>query len=141
MKLFFDTANGYSIFPALGIALGAVLIFLSSPANAGGDAKKGGDLAEKYCSRCHVVGYHNPLGGIGSTASFQMIAKMSDYQERFKTFYARRPHPAFLRIPGVPRWSKLPGYATEITITLEEVDDIVAFVMTLEKVPIRRKRK
>ncbi len=141
MKLLPDAANGFSIIPALAFALGAGLIFLSSPADAGGDPKKGGAIAEKYCSRCHVVGYHNPLGGIGSTASFQMIAKMSDYLERFKTFYARRPHPAFVRIPGVPRWSKLPGYATEFTITLKQVDDIVAFVKTLEKVPIRRRRK
>ena len=141
MKRFPETPGGSSIFPALAFALGAGLIFLASPADAGGDPKKGGAIAEKYCSRCHVVGYHNPMGGIGSTASFQMIAKMSDSLERFKTFYARRPHPAFVRIPGMPRWSKLPGYATEFTITLEQVDDIVAFVKTLEKVPIRRRRK
>ncbi len=141
VKLFPDAADGFSIFPALVFALGAGLIFLSSPADAGGDPKKGGAIAEKYCSRCHVVGTHNPMGGIGSTASFQMIAKMSDYLERFKTFYARRPHPAFVHVPGVPRWSKLPGYATEFTITLKQVDDIVAFVKTLEKVPIRRRGK
>ena len=141
IKLFPDAANGYSIFPALVFAFGAGFFFLSFPADAGGDPKKGGAIAEKYCSRCHVVGYYNPMGGIGSTASFQMITKMSDYLERFKTFYARRPHPAFVRIPGVPRWSKLPGYATEFTITLKQVDDIVAFVKTLEKVPIRRQRK
>ena len=143
MKRFPETTSGSSIFPALALALalGAGLIVLASPADAGGDPKKGGAIAEKYCSRCHVVGHLNPMGGIGSTASFQMIAKMPDYLERFKTFYARRPHPAFVRIPGIPRWSKLPGYATEFSITLDQVDDIVAFVKTLEKVPIRRRRK
>ena len=107
-------------------------------AKAEGAAEKGRAIAEKHCSRCHVIGRHNPMGGIGSTASFQMIAKMPDYLERFQTFYARRPHPAFLRIPGVPRWSNQPGYAREFTITLEQVEDIVAFVKTLEKVPIKR---
>lgn len=113
----------------------------ASPAGAAGSVEKGRAIAEKHCSRCHVVGANNPMGGIGSTASFQMIAKMPDYLERFQTFYARRPHPAFLRVPGVPRWSNQPAYATEITITLDNVDDIVAFVRTLEKMPIRRKKR
>ena len=117
------------------------LFILASPAGATGSAEKGRAIAEKHCSRCHVVGAHNPMGGIGSTASFQMIAKMPDYLERFQTFYARRPHPAFLRIPGVPRWSNLPAYAAEFSITLDQVDDIVAFVKTLEKMPIRRKKR
>ena len=115
--------------------MGATLI------GTAGSAEKGRAIAEKHCSRCHVVGAHNPMGGIGSTASFQMIAKMPDYLERFQTFYARRPHPAFLRIPGVPRWSNLPAYAAEFSITLDQVDDIVAFVKTLEKMPIRRKKR
>ena len=110
------------------------------PATAG-NVEKGQAIAEKYCSRCHVVAKHNPMGGIGSTASFQMIAKMPDSQERFQTFYDRRPHPAFVRIPGVPRWSKQPGYATEITLTLDQVEDIAAFAKTLETLPIRRKQK
>ena len=117
------------------------LFFLASPAGAAGSAEKGRAIAEKHCSRYHVVGAHNPMGGIGSTASFQMIAKMPDYLERFQTFYAHRPHPAFLRIPGVPRWSNLPAYAAEFSITLDQVDDIVAFVKTLEKMPIRRKKR
>jgi len=121
---------------------GAMFVALSTEgAVAGGNAEKGRAVAEKHCSRCHVIDRHNPMGGIGSTASFQMIAKMSDYLERFQTFYARRPHPAFLRIPGIARWSSQPGYATEFTITLEQVDDIVAFAKTLENVPIRRAKR
>ena len=110
-------------------------------AKAKSDTEKGRAIAEKHCSRCHVIGRHNPMGGIGSTASFKMIAKMPDYLERFQTFYARRPHPAFVRVPGLPRWSNQPGYAREFTITLEQVKDIVAFVKTLEKVPIKRAKR
>jgi mono/diheme cytochrome c family protein len=110
------------------------------PATAG-DAEKRQAIAEKHCSRCHVVAKHNPMGGIGSTASFQMIAKMPDGSERFQTFFDRRPHPAFVRIPGVPRWSKQPGYATEITLTLDQVEDIAAFAKTLKTLPIRCKQK
>ena len=116
-------------------------MFAVSPAGqakAEGDAEKGRAIAEKHCSRCHVIGRHNPMRGIGSTASFQIIAKIPDYLERFQTFYDRRPHPVFVRIPGIPRWSNQPGYAREFTITLEQVEDIVAFVKTLETVPIKR---
>jgi len=117
------------------------LLFLASPAGAAGSAEKGRAIAEKHFSRCHGVGAHNPMGGIGSTPSFQMITKMPDYLERYQTFYARRPHPAFVRIPGVPKWSNLPAYAAEFSITLEEGDGIVAFVKTLEKMPIRGKKR
>ena len=113
-----------------------------SPLNAGAQGKPeaGKAVAEKHCSRCHVIGAYNRMGGIGSTASFQMIARMSDGLIRFQTFYARRPHPAFLTVPGIPRWSKAPAYATEFTITLDQVDDIVAFVKTLEKKPLGVKK-
>ena len=43
------------------------LFFLASPAGATGIAEKGRAIAEKHCSRCHVGGAHNPMGGIGST--------------------------------------------------------------------------
>jgi len=124
-----------------GVLLAAGGMFINATANSAtaSNAEKGRAIAEKYCSRCHVVAKHNPMGGIGSTASFQMIAKMPDFLERFQTFYDRRPHPAFLRIPGVPRWSKQPGYATEITLTLDQVEDIAAFAKTLETLPIRRR--
>jgi mono/diheme cytochrome c family protein len=112
---------------------------VATPAAVAGDADKGRAIAEQHCSRCHVVAAHNPMGGANNTASFQMIIKMDDGLERFQPFYARRPHPVFLRIPGVARWSNAPANAAEITITLEQVDDIVAFAKTLEKVPIRRK--
>jgi len=121
--------------PAAALAAGDVGI---GRAPAAGDAEKGRTLAEKHCSRCHVVGTHNPLGGANNTASFQMIIRMSDGLERFQTFYARRPHPVFLTVDGVPRWSKAPSYAAEFSMTLDQVDDIVAFVRTLKSVPVER---
>ena len=78
-----------------------------APARADGDARSGLDLAEKYCSRCHVVG-DDPFAGISNSPSFHLLAKRDDYYERFQTFYERRPHPVFVRVPGIPRWSELP---------------------------------
>lgn len=81
-----------------------------------------------------MVGDHNPMGGIDSTPSFQLLAKRRpDYVERFQTFYARRPHPVHVRVPGIPPLTDLPPNATPFTVTLEDVDDIVAFAKTLKK--------
>ncbi len=120
---------------AASIAAGAS----AGAASAAGDVETGRTLAEKHCSRCHVVGTYNTLGGANNTASFQMIIRMSDGLERFQTFYARPPHPVFLTVPGVEKWSKAPSYAAEFTLTLDQVEDIVAFARTLRKVPIDRK--
>lgn len=134
----------HSLFPLLIFPLVIFLLPADSSAQekSQSGAKNGKAIAEKHCARCHVIGAHNSMGGIGSTASFQMIAGMPDGLLRFQTFYARRPHPAFLTVSGVPRWSNAPSYATEFTMTLDQVDNIVAFVKTLEKkLPRSKKRR
>ncbi len=114
------------------LVLGALATI--SGARAEGDPRKGRELAIKYCARCHVVGDFNPMGGIGSTPSFQLLAnRRPDFVERFQTFYQRRPHPVYVRVPGVPAWTDLPAYATEFTITLEDIEDILAFAKTLKR--------
>jgi mono/diheme cytochrome c family protein len=108
---------------------------LAAPAAAQeGDAVRGREKAITYCARCHVVGDHNPMGGIGSTPSFQLLVKRRpDFEDRFRTFYARRPHPVYVRVPGVPKWSDAQPYATPFTVTLDEIEDILAFAKTLKK--------
>ena len=106
--------------------------------------EKGGDfekLAKKYCSRCHVIGDYNRLGGIDSTPSFPGLARRSDFLERFQTFYQRRPHPVFVRIPGVARWSKAHPYAEPFTVTFERIDDLIAYVRTLRDKPRPKRRR
>ncbi len=100
-------------------------------ARAEGNAEKGRALAVGHCTRCHVVGDVNPYGGIGSTPSFQLLAKRDDWFERFQTFYERRPHPVFVRVPDVPKPTELPSHVAEFEVTVENVDDLLAFVETL----------
>ena len=107
------------------------VLALNAGAQAAGDARKGREIAIGHCSRCHVVGDHNPFGGIGSTPSFQLLARRSDYLERFQTFFARRPHPVFVRVPDVPKWSDIPSHVAEFEVTLENIEDLIAFVETL----------
>jgi mono/diheme cytochrome c family protein len=101
-------------------------------AHADGDPDAGRKVATEHCSRCHVVGEFNPYGGINSTPSFQLLAKRNDWLERFQTFYERRPHPVFVRVPDVPRWTELPSHVKEFQVTLENIEDLIAFVATLK---------
>jgi len=110
-----------------------LVVLLAPPARAGGDPGRGRDIAIEHCARCHVVGDYNKFGGLGSTPSFQLIAGLEDGMERFRSFYERRPHPVFVRVPDVPKWSDAPAYATEFTVTSKSIDDILAFAGTLEK--------
>ena len=87
------------------------VVFLPADLRADGDPDAGRKVSVAHCSRCHVVGDHNPYGGINSTPSFQLLAKRKDWMERFQTFYERRPHPVFIRVPDVPRWTSLPAGA------------------------------
>lgn len=102
-----------------------------APARAEGDSNAGRTVAQQHCARCHVIGDFNPYGGIGSTPSFQLLAKRDDWLERFQTFYERRPHPVFVRVPDVPRWTKLPSHVKEFEVTPRSIEDIIAFVATL----------
>ncbi len=118
--------------PLVSALIVGALLPLAAP-RAEGDAVKGREISVKYCARCHVVGDYNPMGGIDSTPSFQLLVKRRpDYLERFQTFYERRPHPVHVRVPGVAKWTDLPSNAAEFTITSENLDDIIAFVETLK---------
>lgn len=102
-------------------------------------AERGQKIAEQHCSRCHVVGDYNPSGGISSTPSFQLLVKRRpDYQYRFQTFFERAPHPAFVTLEGEKRHMEhLPANAAPITITIQDIEGIAAFVETLK--PGKRK--
>lgn len=116
------------------LALTVGLALAASPVLADGDAEHGRKIAERHCSRCHVVGDYNPTGGIGSTPSLQLLVNaLEDWEARFETFFLRRPHPAFVTVRNYPRKTELPANAAPVTIELEEVRDIAAFALTLKK--------
>lgn len=127
------TLSAMKTYRASMIIFAWLAIALSHDAMAA-DIARGKDISEQQCARCHVVGDFNPNGGISSTPSFQLLVKRRpDYRERFETFYARRPHPAFVIIEGVERlMPELPVNASPVTLPIEAVADIVAFVETLK---------
>lgn len=118
---------------AAAVALaGACLAAVSTTAAAAG-AEHGRELAQRYCSRCHVVSRDNNFSGISSTPSFMMLVNaLADWEERFQTFYARRPHPVHVRVKGIAPLTKLPPNATPFDIELADVEAILAYVSGLK---------
>lgn len=108
--------------------------FIVRDAQAAGDVAKGHDLAVKYCSRCHVVSEKNRFSGISSTPSFMtLVSALADWEERFETFYTRRPHPVHVRVKGYAPLTKLPPNATPFEIELADIESLLAYVRTLKK--------
>jgi mono/diheme cytochrome c family protein len=115
-----------------------VALLIAMPVYADGDAKKGEELSITHCARCHVIGPFNKFGGLGSTPSIPLIAGMEDGYERFEPFYDRRPHPVFVSVPGVERWSKDKTYITEFTVTEQTIEDLMAYVKTIKKLDLSK---
>lgn len=93
--------------------------FALGPAGAlaAGDSVAGQKAAIEWCARCHVIGDHNPYGGINSTPSFWIMAKKPEvYSAKVLTFHQRRPHAAL-----------------EFDVTKQDVADIHAYIQTLKR--------
>ncbi len=89
-------------------------------------------LAKKHCTLCHVVGDLNRFGGIGSTPSFQLLASMKDGEERFRRFFARRPHVSFVTLPDTKPPTDYPLNVKPLALSYDEVEAIAAFALTLK---------
>jgi len=100
---------------------------------ADSQTERGFELARQYCSRCHVIGDYNRMGGIGNSPSFYWMVKSTDWRERFQTFYTRRPHPVFVRVPGYARWSNVEPYYPPFEILLSEIELITEYAGSLQQ--------
>ncbi len=118
--------------PAVTVLFAMLMAVAGFPARAADDPLNGERLAQTHCARCHVIGSFNRLGGIDSTPSFATLLTLPDADNRFETFFARRPHPVFVRIPDNPRPSKLPPNAAAVPLSLQELSDLLAYVATLK---------
>ena len=116
-------------------AVALTVMLLSGPgaALAEGSATKGKAFSEQNCARCHVVSEETRYGGIGSTPSFFLLAGLGDSEERFLTFYERRPHPAFTRMEDSEKWTDLPSPIVPFEMTLQDLEDVMAYAETLKQ--------
>ena len=84
-----------------------------------GDAVAGKKKAIEICARCHVIGSHNPYGGINSTPSFWIMQeKPHVYDEKLLSVTNRRPHI---------------GIGLDQEVTLKDLEDILSYVHTLRR--------
>lgn len=111
------------------------LLGFTCPVAAVADEWRDGEkLTMINCGRCHVIGERNRMGGIGSTPSFMVIRAWENWEEKAKAFWTLNPHPAFTQVEGVtqPFADNRPSPIHPIELTLEEVDEIIAFMRTVE---------
>jgi mono/diheme cytochrome c family protein len=111
-----------------------VIVAVAAPAlRIEGDPVKGEVLAVQHCGRCHVVNDTNRMDGMGQAPSFAGLRAMSDWQNRFATFYVLNPHPSFTQVadvtPAFP--ANLPPAIVPVEVTLEEVEAILAYAATV----------
>ncbi len=99
-----------------------------------GDPLAGHEVAVAKCGRCHAADEAGRMKDIGSTPSFYVLKAFEDWEERFLSFYVLRPHGAFTQISGVtePFAQNLPPPITPVSMSLDELDDLVAYVATLQ---------
>ena len=106
----------------------------ANESNLSESALRGLEISQQHCSRCHIVSDKNRYSSIETTPSFFGLRAMKDWKLRFSEFFVRPPHPALVNIADVTeRSKKLPAFVTEIDLTLEQIDDLVAYVEQLER--------
>ncbi|WP_137700718.1 cytochrome c family protein [Marimonas lutisalis] len=98
-----------------------------------GSAEVGLVVSRAKCIRCHRVDDENRMSGIGSTPSFAVLRSLPDWEDRFAAFYVLNPHPSFTVIEGVtlPFPEDRPSPIMPLTMTLEEVEAVLAYVATM----------
>lgn len=99
-----------------------------------GDAVLGKRLSDKLCGRCHVVDAAERMNDIGSTPSFFVLRAMRNWDQRFQTFFALNPHPAFTQIADVtpPFPIDRPSPIIPVEMTLDDLEAILAYVSAIE---------
>jgi len=119
------------------IAAATAVILLTGPISGAGAqslAEKGEKLARLHCARCHVVADGNAFSGIGSTPSFRLLVNaLSDWRERFETFYTRLPHPSVIRIEGVAPINDAPPTIRTVDLKLDDIPALVAYAASLKR--------
>jgi len=98
-----------------------------------GDVVLGEKISLSKCGRCHVVNEKNRMNGMGSSPSFPLLRTFPDWQNRFEAFFTLAPHPAFTQVEDVtePFPIDRPSPIAPIEVTLDEIDAILAFMVTV----------
>lgn len=107
---------------------------VAAPVLLDGNATRGAELSLTHCGRCHVVSPETRMTGMGATPSFALMRTFKDWQNRFATFYVLNPHPSFTQVTDItpPFDPARPPPIVPITVTETNIDDILAYVATID---------
>ena len=86
-------------------------------AKADGDAKRGEQIAAKWCAKCHVIDPGAKRAGENQPASFQEIADTPGFGAFALNVFFQTPH------------KEMPNF----TITGELRDDLIAYITSLKR--------
>jgi mono/diheme cytochrome c family protein len=118
----------------LGALAAIAALSIATPVSAQeGDVAHGRDLARQHCARCHVIKNYNPYGGAGNSPTFDRLVTWDDGIARMASFFQRPPHPVFVRMEGVAPNKNVPPTAATFELTLEDIEDLVAFAKKLRQ--------
>jgi mono/diheme cytochrome c family protein len=100
-----------------------MVLFLgvTPPVSAGesGDSRAGRQLAETWCSNCHVIGPMQERGTSYGAPTFESIARMTSITPMALRVFLQTPH------------SRMP----DLRLSRKEIDDIVAYILSLRRGP------
>ena len=93
------------------------------------DFLKDGPIKSDFWRVCIL----NKYGGIGSNPSFGAMKSLSDWQDRFATFWSLLPHPSVVQVEGLSpeRPKGLLATTKQIFLNMDDVDAIQAYVDTV----------
>ena|SRR5579864_2184527 len=100
-----------------GLVTLALIFFTTVAAVSPGfaaDATRGGELAQRWCASCHVVGDGGPTTAPQGPPSFRAIAQGGLSAEQLRAFLSH-PH----------------GAMPDLALSRSEIDDLIAYIGTL----------
>jgi len=99
--------------------LASLLLLLAAPVSAQdiGDAAHGRQLAETWCSSCHIVGPTTARGTSNGAPTFAAVASMSSTTAMSLHAFLMTPH------------ANMP----DLHLSRDEIDDVSAYILSLRR--------
>jgi len=94
-----------------GLCLVLVALAIAKPAMAFGDPDRGRQIAERWCSSCHVVTATGPDGATDGAPTFRSIATDPQYTRSRVFNFLKAPHPPM----------------PDFQLSNQTIDDLVAY--------------
>jgi hypothetical protein len=135
-----ETVDSYEVDGAALFTSEVKVVKVVAEVTFDGDALRGESASHTHCGRCHVISDKNRMNSIGSTPSFAVLRTLSNWQDRFQTFYVLNPHPSFTQIAELtePFDPTRPSPIKAVEMTLDDLENILAYVQGITPADLGR---